>query len=80
MSVISAAADGEYATGDGNLLRALIRDVVGSGGPLDNFYAADPNDVPGINNRLEIVGSPSSFAATNQSINPAPPASAFTGN
>jgi hypothetical protein len=75
-----AYGDGTFPAGDGNVLHALILDVVGSGGPIDNFYADDGNDVPGIDNRLEIVGSPASFAVSNQSINPAPPASAFTGN
>jgi len=71
--------------GDGNILRAVVRDVTGSG-PRFNSYgnSVGPSgplapEFQGSGNRLEIVGSPAAFAATNRQVDPAPGAEYFSG-
>jgi hypothetical protein len=71
--------DAPFPAGDGNLLRALFNGVVGTGGQMNNYYTDGLSFIAGSNNRLQFVGNPNSFAATNQSIDPAPPAGEFTG-
>jgi len=73
------------APGSGNTVHAVIRGVTGSGART-NFYAdvlgpAGPlaPQYQGTGNRLEVAGSVQSFAQTNQSIDPAPPAEFFIG-
>jgi hypothetical protein len=63
------------SAGDGNLLRLGLRGATGSGA-RDNQYEHSLNFL-GIGNRLQVVGSPTSFARTNQNIIPAPPAQFF---
>lgn len=73
------------APGNGNTLRAVFRGVTASG-TRSNTYGdvlgptgpLSPSLV-GTGNLLEFVGSPRSFAQTNSNIDPAPPATLFTG-
>lgn len=73
------------APGNGNTLRAVFRGVTASG-TRSNTYGdvlgptgpLSPSLV-GTGNLLEFVGSPRSFAQTNRNIDPAPPATLFTG-
>jgi hypothetical protein len=71
--------------GDGNILRAVIRGMTGSG-PRSNVYAdalgpAGPlaPEFQGSGNRLKIVGTLKDFARTNRRINPRPGVQHFTG-
>jgi hypothetical protein len=79
------AGNPSLTPGDGNVLRAVLRGVTGSGTRSNTFAdalsPAGPLDpaVQGTGNRLEIAGTVQSFAQTNQSIDPAPPAEVFTG-
>ena len=73
------------APGDGNVLRAVFRGVTGSG-TRSNTYGDVlgptgplPSNLQGTGNRLEFAGNPQSFAQTNSNINPAPPATLFSG-
>ena len=72
--------------GNGNTIRAVIRDVTASG-PRANVYAKvlGPTgplspELEGTGNRLEIVGSLRAFTRTNRAIDPAPSAEFFTGH
>jgi hypothetical protein len=72
--------------GDGNTLRALFRNVTGSGARA-NVYAhvlgptgPQPAALSGTGNRLEIIGNAQSFEQTNSGIVPAPPAEFFTAD
>jgi hypothetical protein len=73
------------APGNGNTLRAVFRNVTASG-TRSNTYSdvlgptgpLSPSLV-GTGNLLEFAGSPRSFAQTNSNIDPAPPATLFTG-
>ena len=78
------SASDVLAPGNGNVLRAVIRSVTGSG-PRANLYADAggasaplPASDQGTGNRLEIVGSPVAFAHTNRQIDPAPSPQFFT--
>jgi hypothetical protein len=80
------SASNTLVPGDGNVLRAVIRNVTGSG-PRVNLYADAggstaplPSAVQGIGNRLEIVGSPVAFSHANTNIDPAPGAEFFTSS
>jgi hypothetical protein len=80
----AATSTGIYWPGDGNYVHALLRGVTGSG-TRANVYgnalvgaAPLPAAVQGHGNRLEIIGSPRSFSATNTGIAPAPGAEFFT--
>lgn len=84
LQLVGAMAASDFWPGDGNYVRALLRGVTGSGSRA-NVYAntrsaagALPEELQGTGNRLEIVGSPQSFAATNTHIDPAPGAEFFT--
>ena len=81
-----ALSFGSYWPGDGNYVRALLRGVTGSG-TRANIYGNSlvgavplPDGLQGTGNRLEIIGSPRSFAATNTGIDPAPGAEFFTSS
>ncbi|MDQ3082342.1 MAG: serine/threonine protein kinase, partial [Gemmatimonadota bacterium] len=71
------------AAGDGNTVRVELRNVTGSGTRSNQYASAAtsfgplPVRLQGIGNRLEIVGSPETFARTNRGINPAPGAKFF---
>jgi len=79
----AAIAGGSYWPGDGNYVRALLRGVTGSGTRANVYGNALVGTVPlpeslqGTGNRLEIIGNPRSFAATNTGIDPAPGAEFF---
>jgi hypothetical protein len=79
------AANDALFPGDGNSLRAVLRNVVGSG-PRFNLYADAegpsgplPPELRGSANRLLIAGSPAAFAGTNRLIDPAPGSEYFSG-
>ena len=79
-------SNGAIVPGDGNTLRALFRNVTGSG-PRANLYGdvlgptgPQPAALSGTGNRLEIIGNPQAFAQTNAGIAPAPPAEFFTAS
>ena len=86
LGLVGAFAGAEaLVPGNGNVLRAVVRGVTGSG-PRANRYAhalgpagALPADLAGEDNRLEIVGSPAAFGRTNRRIDPAPEAGHFIG-
>lgn len=72
--------------GDGNTLRALFRNVTGSGARA-NVYAdvlgpngPQPAALTGTGNRLEVIGNAQAFEQTNSGIVPAPPAEFYTGS
>jgi hypothetical protein len=64
------------AAGNGNELRATIRNVTGSG-PRANIYEESSGNV-GTGNRLVITGSLNAFSRTNEAILPMPGAQFFT--
>jgi hypothetical protein len=73
------------APGDGNSMRAVFRNVTGSG-TRTNTYGdvlgpAGPlsPSLQGTGNVLEFAGNPQSFAQTNSNIDPAPPGTLFVG-
>jgi hypothetical protein len=73
------------APGNGNVLRAVFRGVTG-GGTRSNTYADVlgptgplPSSLQGTGNLLQFAGNQQSFAQTNANIDPAPPATSFTG-
>jgi hypothetical protein len=72
--------------GNGNTLRALFRNVTGSG-PRANVYAdvlgpngPQPAALSGTGNRLELIGNARAFEQTNSGIAPAPPAELYTAD
>ena len=73
------------APGDGNTMRAVFRNVTGSG-TRSNTYGdvlgptgpLSPS-LQGTGNLLEFAGNPKSFKQTNRDIDPAPPSTLFTG-
>jgi hypothetical protein len=73
------------AAGDGNTVRVELRGVTGSGSRANRYFDAAaysgllPAQLQGSGNRLEIVGSPQTFARTNRGIDPAPGAQFFIG-
>lgn len=76
--------DGSLVPGDRNTLRALFRNVTGSG-TRANVYAdvlgptgSQPAALSGTGNRLEIIGSARAFERTNSGIAPAPSAEFYT--
>jgi hypothetical protein len=77
-----AAANGSFSPGDGNVLRALMIGVTGSGTRLNAYEnetgAGQPQSL-GTGNELRILGSPNSFGVLNPGIDPAPPAEFFNG-
>ena len=77
-----AAANGRFAPGDGNVVRALMIGVTGSGTRLNSYEhetgAGQPQSL-GTGNELRILGSPSSFRVLNPGIDPAPAAEFFNG-
>ena len=77
-----AGADGQYAPGDDNILRVLMVGVSGSGS-RQNSYANEIDAGQALNlgtgNRLEVLGSETSFGVLNPEIVPAPPAEFFRG-
>ena len=81
-----AISSGSYWPGDGNYVRALLRGVTGSGTRANVYGNALVGAVPlpeslqGTGNRLEVIGSPQSFAAPNTGIDPAPGAEFFTAS
>ena len=77
--------DALLVPGDGNTVRALFRNVTGSGTRF-NVYTdvlgpagPQPGALQGTGNSLERVGSPQAFARTNEAIDPAPAPEFFTG-
>jgi len=80
----ASVSAGTIYPGDGNTVRAVIRNVTGSGVRF-NAYAdvsssgSQPVVSQGSGNRLRIVGSPQAFARTNDAIDPAPAPEFFTG-
>jgi hypothetical protein len=78
------AGDDGLSAGDGNSLRAVIRDVTGSG-PRSNAYSHSNGpsgpQAPALqgSNRIEIVGTPAAFDRKNRNIDPAPGAEYFSG-
>jgi hypothetical protein len=77
-----AAAAGHFAPGDGNIVRALMIGVTGSGTRLNSYEnetgAGQPQSL-GTGNELRILGSPSSFGVLNPGIDPAPATEFFIG-
>ena len=76
--------NGSVIPGDGNTLRALFRNVTGSGART-NAYAhvlgptgPQPAALSGTGNRLEIIGNAQAFGQTNSGIAPAPPSEFYT--
>jgi hypothetical protein len=69
------------ATGDDNIAHIVIHQATGSGARTNRYVhsAIPPNGIPGIGNRLEIVGNANAFDQTNQNFVPPPPAEFFTG-
>jgi photosystem II stability/assembly factor-like uncharacterized protein len=72
----STFVDGVWA-GDGNSVHVVMRQSKGSG-TRANVYANSAGNL-GTGNKLEIAGSATAFAQTNEDIDPAPPAEFFTG-
>lgn len=78
------SANSAFSPGDGNRLRAVVRGVTGSGPRFNDYENAAgpfgplPPGMQGTDNRLEIAGSPQSFAQTNRQIDPSPAAEFFT--
>jgi hypothetical protein len=77
-----AAANGPFAPGDRNIVRALMIGATGSGARLNSYEnetgAGQPQSL-GTGNELRILGSPSSFGVLNPGIDPAPAAEFFNG-
>ena len=69
------------ATGDDNIAHIVIHQATGSGARANRYVhsAIPPNGIPGIGNRLEIVGNANAFDQTNQNFVPPPPAEFFRG-
>ena len=70
----------DFAPGDENTLRVLVRQAAGSG-PRANQYADSMTRSMGnlgTGNRLEIVGNANAFDQTNNDFVPSPPAEFFT--
>jgi hypothetical protein len=84
--IVAAATTGNYWPGDGNHVRALLHGVTGSGARANTYAntlaggAPLPENLQGSGNRLQIIGNPQSFAATNTRIDPAPGAEFFTAS
>ena len=84
LRLVGALAGGNFSPGDGNVVRARLRGVQGSG-TRANVYAdvlsltgpVSP-ELQGRGNQLEIVGSLQAFLATNSGVTPAPGAQFFT--
>jgi hypothetical protein len=66
------------AAGNGNELRATIRNVTGSGPRANAYTHALPDPDLGTGNRLVITGSLNAFTRTNEAILPMPGAQFFT--
>lgn len=77
------AKNAALAAGDGNTVRVELRGVTGSGMRANRYADAAafsgplPAHLQGSGNRLEIVGTPLTFARTNRGIDPAPGAKFF---
>jgi hypothetical protein len=69
------------STGDDNSAHVVIHQATGSGARANRYaHSQIPvNGIPGIGNRLEIVGNANAFDQTNQNFVPPPPAEFFTG-
>jgi hypothetical protein len=65
--------------GDYNTVHVLIDQATGSGVRANRYLHNGIGSLPGIGNRLEIVGNANSFDQTNQNFFPSPPAEFFTG-
>ena len=84
LRLVGALAGGNFWPGDGNVVRALLRSVQGSG-TRANVYAdvlsltgpVSP-ELQGRGNQLEIIGSLQAFLRTNSGVTPAPGAQFFT--
>jgi hypothetical protein len=63
--------------GDGDSIRALLRDVDGSG-PRANLYSLACNAQPGSDNTFEFIGNARAFEQTTDDISPPPPPDSFT--
>lgn len=70
----SSSVDG-LSAGDDNRVHVVMRDAAGSGF-TQNLYSDSLGNL-GTGNRLEFVGSPTAFDATNEGIEPPPPAEFF---
>jgi hypothetical protein len=79
---------GDVATGDGNVLRVTMRNVIGSApagllrAPVNDYGDAFTSIGTnlGTGNRLMITGSPNDFSRTNQGIRPMPSVRFFTNS
>lgn len=78
--------DPSVVPGDGNTLRALFRNVTGSG-TRANVYAdvlgptdPQPAALSGTGNRLEVIGNAQAFERSNSGIVPAPSAEFYTAH
>jgi hypothetical protein len=68
-------ADTEFAPGDGNVVRVLVRDTSGSGDRENSYETVVGPVLPenaGVGNVLEFVGSKTAFARSNRNISPGP--------
>jgi hypothetical protein len=68
-------ADAEFAPGDGNVVRVLVRNTSGSGDRQNSYQVVSGPVLPenaGVGNRLEFVGSATAFARSNRNISPEP--------
>jgi hypothetical protein len=78
------SASDALSPGDGNSVHVVMRGVTGSGARSNSYvHAVGPSgplapELQGGGNRVEIVGSPSAFVATNSRIDPAPGADFFS--
>jgi hypothetical protein len=77
-----AVANGNFSPGDGNIVRALMIGVTGSGTRSNSYEnetgAGQPQSL-GTGNELRILGSPDSFGVLNPGIDPAPATEFFNG-
>ena len=81
LRLVGATSPGtDFAPGDENTLRVLVRQATG-GGPRSNQYADSSTRSMGnlgTGNRLEIIGNANAFDLTNNDFVPSPPAEFFT--
>ena len=81
LRLVGAATLLNVSTGDDNTAHVVIHQATGSGARANRYaHSQIPvNGIPGIGNRLEIVGNANAFDQTNHNFLPPPPAEFFTG-
>ncbi len=73
--IYGAKSNGEFSPGDGNLVRVLVRNSMGSGyreNSYENTFGPTLEENMGVDNRIEFVGSSNAFQTTNDAIDPLP--------